>query len=153
LKIAVVNRYKNVIPVVGLINNFGFTKGAIATSVAHDSHNLIAVGVDNYSISQAINALIDNEGGMAVVDSKSIFILPLPIAGLMSNEEWTEVARKYEELNTIAKSLGTKLAAPFMTLSFMSLLVILKNKTMDSVCVFTNWCRKLIHDFCCTFRV
>ncbi len=131
LKIAVVNRYKNVMPSVGLINNFGFKKGAIATSVAHDSHNLIAVGVDNYSISQAINALIDNEGGMAVFDSKSIFILPLPIAGLMSNEEWTEVARKYEELNTIAKSLGTKLAAPFMTLSFMSLLVIPKLKLGD----------------------
>ena len=131
LKIAVVNRYKNVMPSVGLINNFGFKKGAIATSVAHDSHNLIAVGVDNYSISQAINALIDNEGGMAVFDSKSIFILPLPIAGLMSNEEWTDVARKYEELNTIAKSLGTKLAAPFMTLSFMSLLVIPKLKLGD----------------------
>ena len=132
LKIAVVNRYDNGLqPAVGLINNFGLKRGAIATSVAHDSHNIIAVGVDNESITQAVNAIIDNEGGMVVYDGNSTFVLPLPIAGLMSNEEGWVVARKYEELNHKAKSLGTHLTAPFMTLSFMSLLVIPKLKLGD----------------------
>ncbi|HOV91783.1 MAG TPA: adenine deaminase [Candidatus Kapabacteria bacterium] len=131
LKIAVVNRYKDVKPAVWLINNFGLKRGAIATSVAHDSHNLIAVGVDNFSITEAINALIDTEGGMAVYDGTSANVLPLPIAGLMSNDDGWYAARKYEELNQSAKLLGTHLTSPFMTLSFMSLLVIPKLKLGD----------------------
>ncbi len=131
LKIAVVNRYKDAKPAVWLINNFGLKRGAIATSVAHDSHNLIAVGVDNFSIAEAINALIDTEGGMAVYDGKSANVLPLPIAGLMSNDDGWYAARKYEELNQSAKLLGTHLTSPFMTLSFMSLLVIPKLKLGD----------------------
>ncbi len=131
LKIAVVNRYKDVKPAVWLVNNFGIKRGAIASSVAHDSHNIIAVGVDNNSIAQAVNAIIDNEGGMAVFDGNEVFSLPLPIAGLMSDDDGWEVAHKYEELNRRAKSLGTKLTSPFMTLSFMSLLVIPKLKLGD----------------------
>jgi len=131
LKIAVVNRYKDVKPAVWLINNFGLKRGAIATSVAHDSHNLIAVGVDNFSITEAINALIDTEGGMAVYDGTSANVLPLSIAGLMSNDDGWYAARKYEELNQSAKLLGTHLTSPFMTLSFMSLLVIPKLKLGD----------------------
>jgi len=131
LKIAVVNRYKDVKPAVWLVNNFGLKRGAIASSVAHDSHNIIAVGVDNNSIAQAVNAIIDNEGGMAVFDGNEVFSLPLPIAGLMSDDDGWEVAHKYEELNRRAKSLGTKLTSPFMTLSFMSLLVIPKLKLGD----------------------
>jgi len=131
LKIAVVNRYKDVKPAVWLVNNFGLKRGAIASSVAHDSHNIITVGVDNNSIAQAVNAIIDNEGGMAVFDGNEVFSLPLPIAGLMSDEDGWEVAHKYEELNRRAKSLGTKLTSPFMTLSFMSLLVIPKLKLGD----------------------
>ncbi|HRT68420.1 MAG TPA: adenine deaminase C-terminal domain-containing protein, partial [Bacteroidota bacterium] len=113
------------------VNNFGIKRGAIASSVAHDSHNIIAVGVDNNSIAQAVNAIIDNEGGMAVFDGNEVFSLPLPIAGLMSDDDGWEVAHKYEELNQRAKSLGTKLTSPFMTLSFMSLLVIPKLKLGD----------------------
>jgi len=131
LKIAVVNRYKDAKPAVWLINNFGLKRGAIATSVAHDSHNLIAVGIDNFSIAEAINAIIDTEGGMAVYDGTSANVLPLPIAGLMSNDDGWYAARKYEELNQSAKLLGTHLTSPFMTLSFMSLLVIPKLKLGD----------------------
>lgn len=131
LKITVVNRYKDTKPAVALINNFGLKKGAMATSVAHDSHNLIAVGTDNESIAKVINALIDTKGGMVVFDGKRLHNLALPIAGLMATEDGFEVARIYKELSEKAKEIGCTLKSPFMTLSFMALLVIPKLKLSD----------------------
>ncbi len=131
LKISVVNRYTNSAPSIALINGIGLRKGAIATSVAHDSHNIIAVGVDNDSLAKVVNAIIESKGGMAVYDGKDIFKLELPIAGLMSNLPAYEVANQYKILDTKAKELGSTLSAPFMTLSFMALLVIPKIKLSD----------------------
>lgn len=131
LKITDVNRYENSIPAVALINNFGLKKGSIATSVAHDSHNLIAIGTDNESIAKVINALIETKGGMVVYDGKGLSNLALPIAGLMATEDGYEVAKKYKELTEKAKEIGCTLTSPFMTLSFMALLVIPKLKLSD----------------------
>jgi adenine deaminase len=131
LKISVVNRYINSAPAIALINGIGLKKGAIATSVAHDSHNIIAVGIDNDSLAKVVNAIIESKGGMAVYDGKDIFKLELPIAGLMSNLPASEVANQYKILDTKAKELGSTLSAPFMTLSFMALLVIPKIKLSD----------------------
>ncbi len=131
LKIVVVNRYHPAPPAVGFIHGFGFENGAIASTVAHDSHNLIAVGVDDKSICDAINHLIAIQGGICVSHNKNIISLPLPVAGLMSLNSAQAVATKYKELDATAKSLGSKLSAPFMTLSFMSLLVIPKLKLSD----------------------
>lgn len=131
LKIAVVNRYKEATPAVGFIKGIGLKKGALAASVAHDSHNIIAVGVDNASINQAVNALIEQGGGLSVALGDSADVLPLPVAGLISLKQGQEVAADYEKLNAKAKSLGTPLYAPFMTLSFMALLVIPKLKMSD----------------------
>ncbi|HEY5392737.1 MAG TPA: adenine deaminase C-terminal domain-containing protein, partial [Hanamia sp.] len=114
--------------------NFGLKKGAIASSVAHDSHNIIAVGVDDESICQAVNLIIQSKGGISVADSGNTSfnrILPLPVAGLMSNEDGYKVAQKYTEMDAAAKELGSKLSAPFMTLSFMALLVIPHLKLSD----------------------
>lgn len=135
LKIAVVNRYhRDVPPAMALIKNFGLKKGAIASSVAHDSHNIIVVGVDDYSICEAVNLVIQEKGGVSVAvhgAPASRMVLPLPVAGLMSNENGYEIARQYTDIDQAAKSLGCTLAAPYMTLSFMALLVIPKLKLSD----------------------
>ncbi|CRX38310.1 adenine deaminase [Estrella lausannensis] len=131
LKIAVVNRYKEAPPAIGFIKGIGLKKGALAASVAHDSHNIIVVGVDDASITQAVNALIAEGGGLSVAYADDVEVLSLPVAGLMSLRSGQEVASEYERLNARAKSLGTPLYAPFMTLSFMALLVIPKLKMSD----------------------
>lgn len=131
LKVTVVNRYADALPAVAFIRGFGLKRGAIASSVAHDSHNVIAVGVDDESLSEAVNLVIRERGGVAVVDGDRREILPLPIAGLMSDGDGYDVARRYAELDALAKALGSPLAAPFMTLSFMALLVIPHLKLSD----------------------
>ncbi len=131
LKMVIVNRYQNAPVTKCFVKNFGLKRGAIASSVAHDSHNIIAVGVDDESIAAAINIIIENRGGISCADGNKIDVLPLPIAGLMSGEDGYEVAKKYTAISNKAKSLGSKLAAPFMTLSFMALLVIPHLKLSD----------------------
>ncbi len=131
LKIVVLNRYKKAAPVVGFIKNIGLNEGAIACSVAHDSHNLIAVGVTDHDIVNALNAIIQHKGGMSYSIDGISDCLPLEVAGLMTSKSGEEVAEKYAELNKKAQELGSKLHAPFMTLSFMSLLVIPKLKIGD----------------------
>lgn len=131
LKLTVVNRYADAPPAVAFIRGFGLRRGAIASSVAHDSHNVIAVGADDESLCEAVNLVIQERGGVAVVDGDRREILPLPIAGLMSDLDGYEVARRYASLDALAKELGSPLAAPFMTLSFMALLVIPHLKLSD----------------------
>jgi adenine deaminase len=131
LKLAVINRYHPAPVALGFIKNFGFTQGAIASSVAHDSHNIIAVGVDDESIALAVNAVIKERGGVSVVSNGEAAVLALPVAGLMSNLDGYEVAARYSELDAAAKALGSQLGAPFMTLSFMALLVIPHLKLSD----------------------
>ena len=124
LKMVVVNRYYDAPPAVAFVKNFGFKKGAIASSVAHDSHNIICVGVSDEDIKRAVNLVIENAGGIAAACSEFMECLPLPVAGLMSGKDGFEVAKKYRQLDSLAKTLGTGMQAPFMTLSFMSLLVV-----------------------------
>ena len=131
LKIAVVNRYADAPPAVGFVRGFGLTRGALASSVAHDSHNIVAVGMEDTDLSRAVNAVIAHRGGLSVADGGDAWTLPLPIAGLMSDRAGEEVARRYEEIVRRARSLGTPLSAPFMTLSFMALLVIPALKMSD----------------------
>ncbi|BAZ41893.1 adenine deaminase [Calothrix sp. NIES-4101] len=131
LKITVVNRYQDTPPAVALIHNFGLKRGAIASSVAHDSHNIVAVGVSDAEICKAVNAVIRTQGGIAIVEGNSVEVLPLPVAGLMSTEDGYEVAKQYAHLDAWAKRLGTTLSAPFMTLAFMALLVIPDLKLSD----------------------
>lgn len=131
LKIAVLNRYKPAYPAVAFIKSFGLKRGAIASTVAHDSHNIIAVGVRDEDITTAINTLVDSKGGICCVDGNHIYHLPLPVAGLMSEADGFEIAAKYEEIDQKAHALGTRLRAPFMTLSFMALLVIPELKLSD----------------------
>ncbi len=131
LKIVLVNRYRPEKPVVGLIKNFNLKKGAIAGSIAHDSHNIIAVGVDDADIVSAINSVIESKGGIVAVDGNDITKLNLPIAGLMTNENAYDVAEKYKAINAKPKEWGSTLHAPFMTLSFMALLVIPELKIGD----------------------
>ncbi|MCW3785180.1 adenine deaminase [Plebeiibacterium sediminum] len=131
LKIVVVNRYKTAPPVVGFIKNIGLKKGAIACSVAHDSHNLIAVGVSDQEIVKALNEIIACRGGITCVNNDEINTLPLEIGGLMTDEDGQKVAENYLLLNEKVKEFGSPLKAPFMTLSFMSLLVIPKIKIGD----------------------
>jgi adenine deaminase len=133
LKIVVVNRYANAKPAVAFIKNFGLKRGAIASSVAHDSHNIVAVGVSDEEICKAVNLIIKNKGGVCAVSQKgkTSEILPLPIAGLMSDGRYDIVAKKYIKIDTLAKSFGSRLRAPFMTLSFMALLVIPEIKLSD----------------------
>ena len=131
LKIAVVERYTNSKPAVAFIRNFGLTKGAIASCVAHDSHNIIAVGVSDEDICKAVNAIIENKGGISVSADGVTESLPLPVAGLMTTDDGWVTAGKYTALDKAAKDLGTKLKAPFMTLSFMALLVIPQLKLSD----------------------
>lgn len=133
LKLVVVNRYGTAPPAIAFIKNFGLTKGAIASSVAHDSHNVIAVGVDEVDLSTTINLVMDNHGGLsAACHTDSIAeALPLPVAGLMATGTCGEVATAYKELDKLAKAWGSPLRAPYMTLSFMALLVIPSLKLSD----------------------
>jgi adenine deaminase len=131
LKIVVVNRYKDVPVAKAFIKNFGLQSGAIASSVAHDSHNIVAVGTDDESICRAVNLIIDQKGGISCVSNNAEMVLALPVAGLMSNEDGYHVARLYTAIDAMAKSLGSRLSAPFMTLSFMALLVIPHVKLSD----------------------
>ncbi len=131
LKIIVLNRYNKSKPSVAFIKNFGLKKGAIASTVAHDSHNIIALGTNDSDITDAINALIISTGGIIVANNKEIQILPLAVAGLMSIDDGFEVAKKYESIDKKVKELGSRLSAPFMTLSFMALLVIPEIKISD----------------------
>ena len=133
LKIAVINRYEKDAPVaIGFIKNFGLRHGALASTVAHDCHNIIAVGVDDASLCAAVNALIACKGGISVArDKDDVAFMPLPIAGLMSPDNGHKVAAAYTQLNKMASGLGTALHAPFMTLSFMALLVIPSLKLSD----------------------
>ena len=131
LKICVVNRYADAPVAVAFIKNFGLKRGAIASSVAHDSHNIIVVGVSDEAICTAVNAIIDNQGGLSATDGEHTDVLGLPIAGLMSNESAEIVAAKYTTLVEKARDLGSTLTSPFMSLSFMALLVIPSLKLSD----------------------
>lgn len=132
LKIGVVNRYLTNEPVaLGFVYNFGLKEGAIASTVAHDSHNIVFVGVDDISILNAVNALIKEKGGISVSTNNQTSVMPLPIAGLMSNNDAYATAKEYQSLDAAAKQLGSKLSAPFMTLSFMALPVIPHLKITD----------------------
>lgn len=134
LKMVVVNRYHPAKPSMAFIKNFGLRAGALASSVAHDSHNIVAVGTDDESLSRAINLVITQKGGVSCYsggDHKQEMVIALPVAGLMSDEDGYDVADAYTAIDTMAKSLGSGLSAPFMTLSFMALLVIPHLKLSD----------------------
>ena len=131
LKIAVVNRYNDQKPAIGFIKNFGLKEGAIASSVGHDSHNIVVVGVTDEDLCKAVNMLVEYKGGICALSSVKEMILPLPIAGIMSDQEGRIVADKYAQIDTFSKELGSTLEAPFMTLSFMALLVIPSLKLSD----------------------
>lgn len=131
LKIAVVNRYKNAPVALGFIKNIGIKTGAIASSVGHDSHNIIVAGVDSASMCRAVNLIIEQKGGVSALGNDAEMILGLPVAGIMSNKDGYEVAKDYSAIDQFAKALGSKLNSPFMTLSFMALLVIPKAKMSD----------------------
>jgi len=131
LKIAVVNRYKEAPIATAFIKNFGLKEGAIASSVAHDSHNIIVVGVDDESIAKAVNLLVDNKGGLSAVSNSENLYVALPVAGLMTNEDGYVVAEKYTKLDLMAKQMGSQLGSPYMSLSFMALLVIPSLKLSD----------------------
>ena len=131
LKIAVVERYGGNTVANAFIKGFGLKKGAIASSIAHDSHNIIVVGYNSDMMAQAVNTVIDNKGGIAVVSEDFADSLPLPIAGLMSNKDAHEVAHKLDILHHMANALGCELKSPFMTMAFMALLVIPSIKISD----------------------
>lgn len=131
LKIAVINRYKESRVMIGFIKNIGLKNGAIASSIAHDSHNIIAVGVTDEAICRAVNLIIRTKGGISAVTNNREELLPLSVAGIMSDRDYTEVAEKYQEINNMAKQLGSTLQSPFMTLSFMALPVIPQLKLTD----------------------
>ena len=131
LKMTVVNRYRDQKPAIAFIKNFGLKEGAIASSVGHDSHNIIAVGASDEAICRAVNLLIENKGGIAVVSENEKWVMPLPVAGIMSDQDAETIGKTYAQLDKKAKQLGSKLNAPFMTLSFMALLVIPSLKLSD----------------------
>ena len=131
LKLVVLSRYRNDAVQVGFIKNIGLKKGAIASSIAHDSHNIIAVGVSDKDIVEAVNRLVENKGGIVVGTAEDLLDLRLEVAGLMSTRSGEEVASRYHLLNEKARELGTSLNSPFMTLAFMSLLVIPELKLGD----------------------
>jgi adenine deaminase len=131
LKMVCINRYSHSKAAIAYIKNFGLQAGAIGSTVAHDSHNIIVVGVDDASILASINQLMESQGGVNVVSNGDVHALPLPLAGLMSTEPAEIVAAQYAKLDLLAKELGSKLDAPFMTLSFMALLVIPHLKLSD----------------------
>ncbi|MFP4471441.1 MAG: adenine deaminase [Bacteroidales bacterium] len=131
LKLVVMNRYKQALPAVAFIRNFKLGRGAIASTVAHDSHNIIAVGTTDAEIVRAINLLVESRGGISLVDGRKEHVLPLPVAGLMSADDGYKVAKAYEKIHKMARELGSTLHAPYMTLSFMALLVIPELKLSD----------------------
>jgi adenine deaminase len=131
LKMAVVNRYQNTKPAIAFIKNFGLKKGAIASSVAHDCHNIVVVGTSDEEILNAVNLLIKNTGGICAVNGSEQKSLALPVAGIMSDKDGWETGKLYQEIDAMAKALGSNLKAPFMTLSFMALLVIPDLKLSD----------------------
>ena len=131
LKMVVVNRYHDAPVAISFVKNFGLKNGAIASSVAHDSHNIIAVGVDDKSICEAVNHVIEKTGGVVALGNGRVEVLALPVAGLMSNQDGYKVAESYTSIDKFAKELGSTLIAPFMTLSFMALLVIPRLKLSD----------------------
>lgn len=131
LKMAVVNRYANTKPAVAFIKNFGLKKGAIASSVAHDCHNIVVVGTSDEEICNAVNLIIENTGGICAINGEEQKSLALPVAGIMSNKNGWETGKLYQEIDAMAKQLGSTLKAPFMTLSFMALLVIPDLKLSD----------------------
>jgi len=141
LKIVNLSRYTNEKPQVAFIRGFNLKTGAIASSVAHDSHNILAVGTNDTDLITAINLIIASKGGLAAVNGKESLLLPLPYAGLMSNLPASEVAALYKQLNRNAESWGSTFTAPFMTLSFMALLVIPELKLSDKgLFDGTNFC-------------
>ena len=131
LKMTVVNRYKNEVPAIAFIKNFGIKEGAIASSVGHDSHNIIAIGVSDEAICKAVNLIIENSGGICAVNTSEEKIVSLPVAGIMSDLSAKEIGKSYAELDAMAKKMGSKLRAPYMSLSFMALLVIPSLKLSD----------------------
>lgn len=131
LKMTVVNRYQEAQPAMAFIKNFGLKKGAIASSVAHDCHNIVAVGTSDEEICKAVNLLIENKGGVCAVNGIEQKVLPLPVAGIMSDKDGWTAGKLYQEIDQMAKDLGSNLKAPFMTLSFMALLVIPDLKLSD----------------------
>lgn len=131
LKIVVLNRYEIAAPAIGFIKNFNLKNGAIASSVAHDSHNIVAVGTSDEDITNAINLVIAESGGISLVNGSENKVLPLPVAGLMSTNDGYKVANSYQILEDEVHKMGSKLRSPFMTLSFMALLVIPKLKLSD----------------------
>ncbi len=131
LKMTVVNRYNNQEPAIAFIKNFGLKSGAIASSVGHDSHNIIAVGVNDEMLCKAVNAVIEHKGGICAVTEDSSEVVPLPVAGIMSDQDAETIGNAYAELDKMAKTMGSTLHAPYMTLSFMALLVIPSLKLSD----------------------
>ena len=131
LKIVVVNRYFDAPPAVAFVKNYGLQQGALASCVAHDSHNIIAVGVSDADIVNAINLVVAHKGGVSLANGTEELVLPLPVAGIMSEKDGYEVANAYEKLDLRSKELGVKLQAPYMTMSFCALLVIPELKLSD----------------------
>jgi len=131
LKLVVYNRYQPSEPAIGFIKNIGLKRGALASTVSHDSHNIVAVGTSDEEIVSAINQIIDSKGGILACDGDRVCLLPLPVAGVMSDDEGSVIAQRYEEIDAMAKELGSTLQAPFMTVAFMSLLVIPELKLGD----------------------
>jgi adenine deaminase len=124
LKIIYINRYFNLNPRVGFISGIGIKEGAFASCISHDSHNIIAVGCSDAELVRAVNQIIDQQGGLSVVHGEKILSLPLPIAGIVSEKGVEEVASRYKALNDEISNMGSPLVSPFMTLSFMALIVI-----------------------------
>ena len=131
LKMTVVNRYKNEKPAIAFIKNFGIKEGAIASSVGHDSHNIIALGVSDEAICKAVNLIIKNKGGICAINNSQEKIVALPVAGIMSDLSAEEIGKQYAALDKMVKQMGSKLNAPYMSLSFMALLVIPSLKLSD----------------------
>lgn len=131
LKMTVVNRYQDQKPAIAFIKNFGLKEGAIASSVGHDSHNIIAVGVSDESICKAVNLIIENKGGICAISNDEEKVIPLPVAGIISDQDGETVGKMYAELDRMSKKMGSNLNAPYMTLSFMALLVIPSLKLSD----------------------
>lgn len=131
LKMVVVNRYAPAPPAIAFIKSFGLQEGAIASCVGHDSHNIIAVGVDDASIARAINMIIAAQGGVSAVSSEEEQLVALPVAGIMSADDGYQVAEAYSKIDTLSKRMGSQLVSPFMSLSFMALLVIPALKLSD----------------------
>jgi adenine deaminase len=131
LKLVVLNRYQQAPPAMAFIKGFGLKRGALASTVAHDSHNIIALGASDQELARAINLLVEAKGGIAAVSENSELLLPLPVAGIMTQDDGYQTAQKYQQIDAMAKSLGCTLHAPFMTLSFMALLVIPELKLSD----------------------